>query len=102
MRKGAQTARRQKAWALAVLLSLVFVLVLLFTLAETDHTCAGADCAICLQLRRLQALLHLVSAALAVLFAVAVRLPPPHPAPHPQPVFLRYTTPVDLRTRLND
>lgn len=98
----AQTARRRRAWVLVVLLALTFVLVLLFSLAETGHVCSGADCSICLQLRRLQALLHLVGAVLAVLVGAAVRLPPLRPTPqHHVPPIVR-ATPVALRTRLND
>lgn len=102
MQTGAHTARRRRAWALAALLTLTFVLVLLFSLAETDHVCTGEDCSICLQLRRLQALLHLVVAALAVLMAIAIRLPPLRPTPQPRAPLLLCATPVDLRTRLND
>ena len=102
MHTAAQTARRRRAWALASLLALTFVLVLLFSLAETGHICTGADCSVCLQLRRLQALLHLVGAALAVLIATAVRLPPLRPAPQPRAPLALHATPVELRTRLND
>ena len=102
MHNATQTARRRKAWALASFLALTFVLVLLFTLAETGHACTGVDCSVCLQLRRLQALLHLVGAALAVLIATAVRLPPLRSAQQPRAPLALRATPVDLRTRLND
>ena len=102
MHIAAQTTRRRRAWVLAGFLALTFVLVLLFSLAETGHVCTGADCSVCLQLRRLQALLHLVGAALAVLIGTVVRLPLLRPAPQPRAPLTLHATPVDLGTRLND